>query len=275
MSRSHGWKPTPEVKARRFGAAHPTAAAAPFPPAFALRSLCDVTTDQNGTSTCYAHCAAWLIALACAAAGKPLPWPFPSPLVIARNTMCEEQPLASGPTLQDVGADLGDVMTALAREGVSAIRALAPGRYSDVTSANVILRPTLADDEGSALAIVLGPEQLQPTVSDFIAQVATSIANMKCGVDMGVHSTPAFENYRKGDPAISDPTGFSITDGHSVAAADYRTNPTTGELEIWLKSSWGDDFGDDGGAWVTASWLMGGGVMEAWRFAAALKGAAS
>jgi hypothetical protein len=264
-----GHKATPEHKARRFGAPHPVTAAAPFPPAADLRLWTPSCFDQGETETCFAHASATLVFVALAAAGKPLLW-VPSPLGIARNTYCEEQPTG---LLQDVGADMGDVMTSLSREGVRALGPLAMGRYSDVTPQVITRRPTLADDEQSARELVLGTEQLQPLALDFVPQIATSVANLRCGVSVGIHASPAFQKYKIGDPAIANTNGFTDTDGHDVCALGYRTNPQTGELEIWLLSSWSNAFGDAGGAWVTASWLMGGGALEAWRFAVTIEAA--
>jgi len=262
----HGHKTTPEHKARLFGAAHPEAAAAPFPLAAALRSFRPPQLNQGPTSTCFAHAQVALVVITLAAAGTPLLW-VPSPLVIARNTYCEEQTDVTI-ALQDTGADMGDVMLACAREGISPMRALAIEngvvRYSDVTAEAIALRPTLADDELSANELLLGAEQLQPSATDFMAQCATSIANMRCGVSTGIHSSPAFENWKAGDPALTDTSGFTADDGHDVAMTDYRTNPETGALEVWLLSSWGP-WGEEGGAWVSASWLIGGGCLEAWR----------
>jgi hypothetical protein len=257
-----GHRTTPEHKARRFGAPHPAMGPAPFPPAASLRRFLPSIFDQGETETCFAHVQSELFYLCLAAQGTGLLW-VPSPLAIARNTYCEEQTDPNLP-LQDTGADMGDVMTATAREGIRAIGKLAPGRFSDVTPEVIVLRPTLADDELAAKTLVLGPEQLQRSAPDFVPQLATTIANIRCGISVGIHASPAFQRYQAGAPAISDLSGFSETDGHDVAACDYRTNATTGELEFWLRSSWGT-FGDEGGAWVTASWLTGGGCLEAWR----------
>jgi hypothetical protein len=263
--RGHGHRTTPDAKARRFGAAHPTSAAAAFPPAGALRRFRCAQQDQGQTETCYGHATSVLVYVAFAAYGTPLAW-VPSPLGIARSALAEEQPLKLNPLLVDSGADMADVMTGIGREGVRPMGPLAPLRFSDVTPETIQRRPTLAEDEAGARDIVLGPEALLVGAADFLAQIATSIANLECGVSLGIHDSPAFSNWTAGSPAVSDLSGFTDADGHDVACLDYRTNPTTGELEFWLLSSWGA-WGEEGGAWVSGSWLVGGGVLEAWRMA--------
>jgi hypothetical protein len=259
-----GWRPSAPHKKALFGALHPSAPAPAYPAAAALRPYKPPTFDQGATSSCTGHATVALIFVAMAVAlsgGRPS-W-IGSPWDAYANARCEEQP-GDGP-LDDVGAAIADMMLAIARVGVRAIGALADdGRFSDVTPANVTRRPTLADDVAAAKHPILGPEHLDPEAPDFLDQVAASIGAFRCGVSAGIHANRAFQYWKAGDAPVDDATGFSDEDGHNVAVLDYRTE-ADGSLSFWLLSSWSDDFGEDGGAWVTGAWLQRS-CMEAWRF---------
>jgi hypothetical protein len=277
--RSRGYRPSPEHKRRTFSAPHPDALAGAIPPAAALRAFKPPTMDQGRSSACGPHGFAVLAYVACAAAGQPLPF-VPSPRVLYADTRSEEQP-GDGP-LEDSGVSPADLITAAAREGVSAIRAPTPdGRFSDVTTPedlvslpgasppNVALRPTLRDDEESGRMLMIGAQELQPLEPDFARQMAASIAMYRAGVGLGLHATPGFEawgEHPRGGLAYDDYDNASFTheDGHFVALLDYRTE-LDGSLSFWLQNSWGEAWGEsDGGIWVSERWLRRS-VMEAWR----------
>lgn len=264
--RRRGHKTSPVRERMRFGAAHPSSLPA-IRPAASLRAFKPQTFDQGETSTCFAHVPATLIYVAFAARGARLVDP-PSPCAIARSVYAFEQPGVA--PLEDTGATLTDVATALERIGVKPLGALATdGRYSDVDPDRIRVRPTLAHDLACGRELVLGLEHISAAVDDFEEQVAASIDVFKCGVSLGIHDSPAFSNWKPGDPAVDDASGFTDDDGHDVGCLEYRTS-AAGELEFWLLSSWSDAFGEAGGAWVTGSWLRRS-LLEAWRFRASFR----
>jgi hypothetical protein len=259
-----GWKPSPAHKKAKFGAAHPAPAPA-YPTDASLHVYAPPVFDQGETSSCTGHATAALVYVAMAIeleASQRVPAFVPSPLGIYADARCEEQP--GDGELADDGANIADVMTAIAREGVRPMLAQVGGRFSDVDPDNVRARPTLAEDLASAQHLVLGPEHLDPTAEDFLDQVAASIGVFRCGVNAGIHATPAFEGYRRGDLPVDDVSGATDEDGHDVAILAYQTLPDR-SLVFWLLSSWASDFGELGGAWVTGEWLRAM-CIEAWRF---------
>jgi len=252
----------------RFGALHPAAPAPAYPPHGSLRAYAPPVFDQGETSSCTGHATATLVYVAVAlelSKSGEAPAFVPSPRGIYADARCEEQPGEGA--LVDEGASIGDVITAIAHEGVRPMTEKAPdGRWSDVTPDNVGLRPTLAEDLESTLHVVLGPEHLDPTAEDFEDHVCASIGVLEVGVDMGIHANHAFMYWRAADPPVDDTSGFSETDGHDVACLDYATL-SDGSKVYWLLSSWSEDFGEHGGAWVTGRWLRQA-CLEAWRFRA-------
>lgn len=258
---ARGFKASPPHRKALLSAPHPSEAAASFPPAASLRSHKPVTFDQGPTPTCVGHAVAALLVVGIEAHGQPLPF-IPSPRGIWSEGACLEQ--GGEGALVPEGIDAVSAVQAIARTGIRPIQAPTPdGRNSDCTSANVFYRPTLAEDELAAKDLVMGPQELQPAAHDFLDQICDAIANDRFGVLVGVHATPAFEAWKEGAPALTDASGFSQDDGHAVALLDYRTS-AAGEREFWLLSSWGL-WGEDGGIWVTGSWLVTA-CIEAWRW---------
>lgn len=277
-----GWHPSHPAAKALFGAAHPLEAAPAFPAHEALRPFRPRPTwNQGRTSSCTGHATTTLIfVVLLIALLSTMPEPtedqvdelLGSPDGVYRDTLAHEQP-GDGP-LEDVGVSIADVMLTIAREGVRRFRAAnrAPdGRFSDCTPESVARRPTLADDLESAHELVLGPEQLDPRAPDFLDHVAASIGVFHVGVSAGIHASPGFEYWKAGDPPLDDTSGFTDEDGHNVAILDYRTE-ADGSLSFWALSSWGEDFGEDGGAWVTGRWLRAS-CMEAWRMRVQLEDA--
>jgi hypothetical protein len=114
--------------------------------------------------------------------------------------------------------------------------------------------------------LVGGPAHLDPLAEDFLDQVAASIGVYEVGVDLGIHANHAFMYWKQGDAPVDDASGFTSDDGHDVACLAYATMPD-GSLVFLLDSSWSEEFGDEGGAWVTGRWLRQA-CLEAWRFRA-------
>jgi hypothetical protein len=267
-----GFRPSQHHKLAQFGAPHPSAAPLPFAVAYALRGLLGDPFDQGRSSGCVWHALPTLLGLACIAAGTPLLW-TPSPWDGYAATRAEETP-GTGP-LPDAGVEPADAFVVLPRVGIRAMRGPTPdGRNSDIWTAediegipgapppNVSLRPTMRDDEESALDLVTGPVQLSPAAPDFPEQIASRIFSDHVGTIVGLHATPQLENWTAGSPALQDVSGFTGTDGHGMAVTDYRTNASTGLLEFWARSSWGA-WGEFGGLWLSRAFLVAS-TMEAW-----------
>lgn len=289
--RGRGFVHRPE-KYHRLGAPHPTTAAAPSPLAAALSAFIRWILDQGKTESCGGHGTSQLIYVALAALGILLPG-LPSPWDIWANVRAKEDG-GTGP-LADEGIDPVDLIDILVAEGIELMAVLPDGspklspdgRVSDVWSAGDVAgipnappandgaRPTAKDDEASQARIVVGVERLDPAQADFEDQVASSIANDKAPVGVGIHATAAFEAWgdsvTPGKAPLADATGFSGTDGHWVGVYDYRTE-SDGSRSFWIANSWGA-WGECGGIWVTGAWLRAA-CMVALKFRCSLKAAA-
>jgi hypothetical protein len=255
--------PTPGKSAHRMGAAsHPLIGAALRG---SLAGSADLSPqicprmDQRQTETCFAHSAAALLGLQMAIAGKPLGW-VPSPELIAQTTYADVRAAAhpSGdlPVLQDTGAELQDVATAMARWGVGPMGPIVDNSNSDVPDPTGYGFPE-ADPNRLVVAgsHLIGGEYSIDVDANAPAVVAAALdakISIWCGGLVGAAYQAATEN----PTLVQQPTPASDTTGggHAQGIVGYRTN-ADGALEFKVCNSWGASWGSNGLIWVSSAWV--------------------
>jgi len=255
---------------------HPRIAAllaSSLPSAADLLAYVPPRKDQGQSGSCTAGSISGGTSTALRRAGTPLPWE-PSPREIYAATRAEERAIMTPvslplPPLQDVGAELADVITVLGTLGVcpQAVPTTPDGRNYDIWTANdgpatpnVNNEPDAAQLEAAATTLVTGAYRIDngaPTASDQAA--AAIVAGFPLYAGFFVDS--AFEalgpNGVAGPPNENDPNGG----GHAVFLAGYRTN-AAGAREWLLVNSWGTGWANDGTVWCSTAWLAA--AWETW-----------
>jgi hypothetical protein len=215
-------------------------------------------TNQGGSGTCHAHsrCGACDCALKSAGVAPPF---FGSPRQLAGCTYSDVRaaglvPGQKVPKLQDTGADLQDVETAILGWGLAPIQApTSDGRYSDVENDPADNSFPEPDPTQLQKAFQVTGEYSIPVNADAPRLVALCI-DSKIPVQVGFFCDSTFENLKPTDvagvPNQSDPNGG----GHAVYLYGYRTN-AAGKFEFRLRNSWGN-WCDGGDCWVSEEWLL-------------------
>lgn len=221
--------------------------------------------NQGQSGSCTAASISGGLSTALRKLGHPLPWE-PSPREIYAITRAEERALVTPvgemlPPLADGGAELADVITALATFGVcpQAVPATPDGRNYDIWTPADTAEPPNVNDEPTinqlmiaGTTLVTGAYRIDPTAANASDQAAASIS-AGFPLYVGFYVDSAFESLGPSDiaqpPNEHDPNGG----GHAVILAGYRTN-TEGQREFLLVNSWGS-WCDDGCCWVSEAWL--------------------
>ena len=242
----------PAIKARL--AAH-NAGTAPLPASVDLGQYWPSILDQNQTGSCTAHAIACAITTTLGAAGKPLGF-VPSPLCTYAATRALEravaQPLGAIPNLTDSGAEIADVIAAIAKYGVRPMKAPSPqGFNSDVDASNVLAEPDLQGLELAGQTVLAGPYYVDPASAGASDVLAASLA-AGIAIDVAFLADDALQNIGPGQ-VVPAPINGPDAGGHSVALTGYITN-ADGTRSWWLTNSWNAKLGDRGArtmlAWV-------------------------
>jgi hypothetical protein len=267
MHRGKGCKRShPDKLAKRLNAAeHPAIAeklASSLPASASLQQFEPPREDQGQTSSCTAHAASAGLTTAFAAIGKPLGF-VPSPRAIYGVTRAIERSLATPegaePVLSDGGAELADVMSAIAQFGICPMATIPPdGRISDVTSDNVNLEPDLVQLTDAGTRLVIGVYGVDPRQHDVCA---AAIADGK-PLYVAFYADKGFENWVPsqapyGAPIEAEPPPPG-EGGHCVVIDAYTSN-ADGSRTWEVNNSWGSLIGLDGrwrvsDAFLSACW---------------------
>lgn len=268
----------PVLKARLEGHAKggstlpPEADKLPKPPTSA--DGLDIDQGQSGSCTLGStSCAVWL---ALVASGDSLPF-VPSQrfgyATVRSRERAAGSPQGDGlPLLEDVGADLEDVLVMFGTDGCIPMKAAKTpdGRFYDLWTALDGSAPANVNDEPEPLdledagdvVVTLDPNAhtispSAPNVSDLMA--AALAADPPLPVVAGGLVDTAFMRLQAGQVAQPADPNDPNADGHAYVFTKYRTNPK-GEREFFLKNSWGH-WCEGNGCWVSvafvrAQWAM-------------------
>jgi hypothetical protein len=276
VPRGRGLKPpTPGKSAHRLGAAehHADIRSAL---GSGIRGNADLSSflcgrmDQGSTETCFAHSGAAGIFTARAAVGKPMLW-VPSPLLIASTTYADVRAEATAagqplPVLQDTGAQLQDVATAMAKWGVGPIGADVQGRYSDVPADNGYSFP----EPDPAKLVVSGQTliggEYQIAIDDNAPETVAASLDAVVPVWIGGLVGQAYQAATATSVQGPTPANDSTAGGHAQFIVAYRTN-AAGELEFLVVNSWGTGWASNGMVWVSAPFIQA--LWMAWPLAVA------
>lgn len=261
----------PVIKARL--AAH-LDGSAPLPASVDLSSHWPSILDQNSTGSCTAHAIACAVTTSLGAAGKPLGF-VPSPLSTYAATRARERATAAGvgdlPALTDSGAEIADVITVLAEDGVRPMKAPSPGGFnSDVDSTNVLAEPDVQGLEVAAEKVLAGPYSCDPAAANASDVLAASLAS-GIAIDIAFECDDAFQALTSGQVAQA-PVDAPDDGGHSTALTGYVTNPD-GTRNFWLTNSWTEQWATGGRVLVSPAFIAA--MWEAWCIAITSEGGAT
>ena len=212
--------------------------------------------NQGNTGTCHAHSFVAALWTALRAALGHDPAYLGSPCMVASCTYADVQRAGWQPgqpllPLVDTGADLQDDATAGAKWGVAPIRSLPTDVPPD--------QPGVPFPEPDRSQLVQGSADLIGGEYSIPVQAGCAVTVAQCldaniPVWIGFFCDTEFENgdasVVRGAPNAADPNGG----GHAVYLSGYRTNPA-GDLEFRLENSWGDEWCDAGGCWVSVAFV--------------------
>lgn len=267
MSRGKGAVRSPAHKIARFGAIHALVGAALAWPADTslYAHAAPARFDQNGYNCCTGCGGSGCAFAACSARGFPMAGP-PSQHLLYSDARCVELPQnpdGSLPPLQDTGASIADVVTAIANRGVGAPMGPTPeGRYCDINAANLNVRATLAEDEETRTELLVGAYAIDASSSNAPVQIGMALA-ANAPVLIGMFVDSGFERF--GD---TRPNGTAFTGvinqqdpqggGHCMFIVAFRTE-ADGTRSFLLVNSWGESWGDatfPGCMWISEASLM-------------------
>lgn len=251
---------TPPKRARAKSSRLLLGASPNYPATCDNRNLERLQLDQGPTGSCGGHGTSHRLQVAGTKQGVSwLASNVVSPGGVYRVTRCLERspnPDGSLPTLSDSGIMPADLVVALSLWGVRAFSGTVTDpdgtvRVSDVTAANLVDEPDLAELEADAKALLLGQYRIDETAGDALAQTFATIASQGA-VGLGIFVDSAFQGW---DPSqgpldrvnLADPQGG----GHWLCADYYDAN--AGTVGLW--NSWGAGWGRNGHVEVTANWF--------------------
>jgi hypothetical protein len=231
-----------------------------FPVACDNRSKERVQEDQGPTGSCGGHGTSQRLQVAGAVQG--VQWLVDnvvSPGDVYRMTRCLERvPNLDGslPPLSDTGIMPADLAFELSHWGTRAFSGTVTDpdgtvRVSDVTAANLVDEPVLADLEADATHAMIGQYRIDEGAGDALAQTFAAIASQGA-VGLGIFVDSAFQGWDPSQPPLDsvnliDPSGG----GHWLTADYYDSN--AGTIGLW--NSWGAGWGRNGHVEVTARWF--------------------
>jgi hypothetical protein len=258
----------PRIKARL------KAGTATLPTSVDLGQYWPSILDQNSTGSCTAHAIACCLTTALAAAGKPLGF-VPSPLCTYAATRSLERAAAAPagsplPVLTDSGAELADVMTAIAQNGVRPMKAPSPqGFNTDIDTSNVLNESDGYGLEVAAQALITGPYSVDLTQPNFPDVLAAALAE-NIPIDIAFECDDAFQALSNGGVAVA-PVDAPDDGGHSVALTGYQpltaaqaasVGVAAGTRAFLLTNSWGTGWASSGRVLCAPSFIAA--LWEAW-----------
>lgn len=229
-----------------------------------LSQFAPAILDQNRVGACVMHGVPCAAATTLAAKGKPLGF-VPSQrdgyAMALASDRAEDNPLTpilKLPPLVDRGTQILTGTVVMSRWGVRPMgaRVVVDGRErnSDCSPANATNEPDLPAIIEAGRKLIVGAYELDLGAA---VEVQTQLA-LDAGHAVAIGGwvdSRTFEPYRAesepiGAQDFSDPFGG----GHCTYLVGYLTDPT-GVTLYRLRNSWGEDWGDEGCAWVTGAFL--------------------
>lgn len=253
-----GYIPTPPD---RVGLGHPhhLMSAAPLP-ASASVPLGPVQ-NQGNAGSCVGNSVATAVQ---AAAGQPF-----GELPARRYVYAMARAKGFGQPLTDDGAIIADAIESLAEVGYPPESAM-PYTDDPIAINQMPNFESIREAVDQAPIMVTGAYRITSTGSARVRDVATAIAAGHVVV-WGTELDEAFEELGPNDvwPGV---TG-AVIGGHAMDLAKYRTNAAS-KFEFSSRSSWTEDFADNGSAWVSQDAIASSHASDFWVIAVSKKLAA-
>ncbi|MEM9885591.1 MAG: C1 family peptidase [Bacteroidota bacterium] len=118
------------------------------------------------------------------------------------------------------------------------------------------LQPSNSEKRQAAQFRIKGYERLSQGANDYkvdinaIRQYLASGSPVVIGMMVGQSFTQGMRNRQVWQPTRSDVSGIKRLGGHAMCVIGYNDTALNGEGAFQIMNSWGDDWGDEGIAWV-------------------------